>query len=1598
MKFTFFIFFLIVFSFCTAQVNIIQNGNFSIPDNAWIKSGYFQYDNRFNIYRSTPGYAYLADFSGQPRDNISGQLYQDFFIPQGLNRLSVIFWFRITTTEPNQSQLISDTMRISIIDPTNPSNEFLIKRLSNLDANTTYKFSSSEIPNIESGKLWRIRISAGNNGTSPTVFRLDDFEILANSTPSLSCISWSNGIRPDPLIDTAMNILCSKGIINNIQNASEASAPITRLVMARLIGKALFGNVPIDFMDHFPNIYPEVDNLSIEDKRYVKLMLYLEFGDDVSPYSRDYFHTNLFATINKSDAIKALLESWNLSPFMLYYDPASNGTSPIVCDMPVNNKNLPWVQSAVPLGLLTNIISNPCTGNSIYFGADGYATYGQFYVMLSRLLKINMPSIGYDDLFIPNLYYLNNLNKSSTFEKGVFTEYNDNGFSIPSGGLGLEFSHSYHSNLTEIPILTNDIETHNKYLKVKLQPLGGGWTHSYSMFIIPLDKNGAPPDRILIYWPDGIVHSYLVNENKFETKGVTDKLTIDSIATAGQPGKITIKKGRVIYEFRKIENAYNVLSIVKITDANGNSLNFEYKNGIAEVNGVEPKILFKVSDSYGGRSLSFSYWEGTNYLKAVKDPLDRVLTFYPNQFTHDLDSSRDAMEQVTKYEYKAIAGSVAYRTHLLTSITKPKGNRIENSYYSRKLIQTKSSNYIIQVQAIPDYRSAWNQQTSTVTQIQNQQTIINKFAFDANGNIVKESGITENKQTVYDSEYRPIIQREIDKGFITKTSYDANGYVNKVVLIDSLFNDSIRYIYTNNIYGEIINIIDNNDDAVPTRETQINRDNNGNVQSVIINKNFPTIYQIRHEYNYQSGQLVKYISPSGLQINFFRNEVGNIIQQSKYPKIGSEDILIEKYFYDMASRLIGYINYNGDSIIYQYDKNDNILSSTSDPNGLNLRTINSFDKNDNLVSVLSPKGHLTTLKYDFSTDDLIEENDGNNKKTWKYFEDGTLEVFTSKKNETFNYLYHDKNISPSDSALWGMLYSDGYTTFSYWNKSRSPKFITNTNGKANLYFYNNNFRGKWNRPDAVNTTGFFSNNTPDYVNYNFDRLERLKKIIYPAFNNKDYSYTYFYDQINKNINTVQHSTNFQNYVQYFYRIDGALLKEVYGNGDTVFYHYDSFDRQDSLWAKNKRNTLLYSIGIKLDKNGRHIEENTRIFYQGQEINTIPSLTNGQKQNYSYDLRNRIESGNNRTFTGNGAGEIISITNPTMQYSWNQYGKITSINLNGINTTIEYDALGNRRRLGDIYYIVDQENTGNILMEAQQNTTPISVYIYGRGLISRVDPVTDSIFYYHYDTRGSVIAITNQNGDIVKAYQYDAFGAVYNSVGGLGWRNPFQYLGKHGVETDLPDLYYMKSRYYQPSTGRFLSEDPVWSTNLFIYGNNDPINNIDPQGNIFETALDVVSIGYSSYEFWKKPSLKHGLYLGWDIASAFFPFVPGSYIKRSADFANSAQILNSAAKEISKIKKTGLKYEELMASYLKSKGYDVHLQYNLTKDGGIKLPFNRQRIADIAVFKKGNNGKPLFNVEVKYNTSRYRKSQQVLDEYYEMKTGVKTFLVRFLKEN
>jgi RHS repeat-associated protein len=122
-------------------------------------------------------------------------------------------------------------------------------------------------------------------------------------------------------------------------------------------------------------------------------------------------------------------------------------------------------------------------------------------------------------------------------------------------------------------------------------------------------------------------------------------------------------------------------------------------------------------------------------------------------------------------------------------------------------------------------------------------------------------------------------------------------------------------------------------------------------------------------------------------------------------------------------------------------------------------------------------------------------------------------------------------------------------------------------------------------------------------------------------------------------------------------------------------------------------------------------------------------------------------------------------------------------------------------------------------------------------------VSAQVYYYHNDHLGSLVAITNEVGDVVWKANYEPFGGISNEQKVVD--NERKYNAKE-LDSET-GLYYYGARYYDPETGRFITADTIrgslanpQSLNLYVYALNNPLRYVDPVG---QTA--VMSLPQSS---------------------------------------------------------------------------------------------------------------------------------------------------------
>ena len=282
---------------------------------------------------------------------------------------------------------------------------------------------------------------------------------------------------------------------------------------------------------------------------------------------------------------------------------------------------------------------------------------------------------------------------------------------------------------------------------------------------------------------------------------------------------------------------------------------------------------------------------------------------------------------------------------------------------------------------------------------------------------------------------------------------------------------------------------------------------------------------------------------------------------------------------------------------------------------------------------------------------------------------------------------------------------------------------------------------------------------------------------------------------------------------YEYDEAGRLTQEIISKGEdktTYGYVYDKVGNRTEKWEKGTATKYTYNSRNQL------IKEET---LEGAVV-------------YSYDA-----NGNLLNQAGN--GKAIS-------YQYDEYNRLIQYSEGEKKETYTYDAEGVRRTKENgtktIYYVSD--TTGSLsytLAETDEVGETLAAYTRADTLISQIRGEESS--YYLYDGHGDVRGLLDTEGTITDTYRYNAYGELLEQTGNT--ENHYRYTGEYYDSTS--NLYYLRARYMNPSTGTFISMDSYQGSiydpdtlHKYLYANGNPVKYSDPSGNFFAAASVMIS--------------------------------------------------------------------------------------------------------------------------------------------------------------
>ena len=235
-----------------------------------------------------------------------------------------------------------------------------------------------------------------------------------------------------------------------------------------------------------------------------------------------------------------------------------------------------------------------------------------------------------------------------------------------------------------------------------------------------------------------------------------------------------------------------------------------------------------------------------------------------------------------------------------------------------------------------------------------------------------------------------------------------------------------------------------------------------------------------------------------------------------------------------------------------------------------------------------------------------------------------------------------------------------------------------------------------------------------------------------------------------------------------------------------------------------------------------------------------NLTDAEDSCFQYDTNNRLVAFGGSAVSYDMDGNLLS--NGSMSCTYDSANRLITAGGHTYTYNAEEVRIRNLCAEEDTAYTYD---TNARLSRLLTKTTGSNVtkYVYGLGLIGEQ---TGSTFRtYHFDCRGSTVAITDANGIITDTFAYDTYGKLISRTGTSAVI--FGYNGRDGVVTDTNGLIYMRARYYSPDMKRFVNADVIAgqisnaiTLNRYAYANGNPVSFVDPFGLSAERGSNTVS--------------------------------------------------------------------------------------------------------------------------------------------------------------
>lgn len=506
---------------------------------------------------------------------------------------------------------------------------------------------------------------------------------------------------------------------------------------------------------------------------------------------------------------------------------------------------------------------------------------------------------------------------------------------------------------------------------------------------------------------------------------------------------------------------------------------------------------------------------------------------------------------------------------------------------------------------------------------------------------------------------------------------------------------------------------------------------------------------------------------------------------------------VKRFVYDLADRVTGLVLPGGSPVNVSYDANGNIVRVVP-PDG-SAHTLTYSPIND-LASLTVPGGATCSFRTDLDSQPLQDTLPSGRTRTYRYDVGGRMSrIVYPEATRSFAYADTTRRVAVATwtpvsgtPQLQERLYDGGFVT--------DELFSGPADGTLS-YTYNADGRTDSVSVDGVTRYAGYDNdgNVTSFGPFTLARGGPAGSL--SGITDGTFSQSFAYDTI------------------------GRLARITCGTGAGTFYDLQLDYGSGRLTRRTETvNGVAHVYDYSYDGDGQLVAvTRDSAAYEAYSYDARGNRLSTLAETATYDAQDRLLTRGASTYQVSNDGFLAGKDGDTFQYS--AFGELLSATVGGQTVTYGYTGAG---RLAS--RTQGAATTGFLSGVASKDGSGTTVYYYDDRQHLFAFERGGSLYYVGCDQVGTPRIVVDSAGIVQKVIDRDSFG-VLASDSNPGFVLPIGFAG--GIEDPLTGLVRFGARDYEPASGRFCARDPILFAggdfNLYRYGFNDPVNNVDPSG-------------------------------------------------------------------------------------------------------------------------------------------------------------------------